>query len=87
MSSDLERRLAAIEQRNMRVEADKAWETSWMRRGIIALITWIVATVVMTLLGAESPWLGALVPVCGYGVSTLSLPVVKRWWIQWGLKA
>jgi hypothetical protein len=28
----IEQRLAAIEERNQRVELDKKWETSWVRR-------------------------------------------------------
>ena len=29
---DLEKRIEAIEERNKRVELDKAWETSWTRK-------------------------------------------------------
>ncbi len=82
MSDELARCLRQIEERNTRVEMDKAWETSWTRRGSIALITWVVAGVVMTLLGADRPWLGALVPVCGFVLSTLSLPVLKKTWVR-----
>ena len=38
----LEDRIALIEQRNSRVEADKAWETSWARKVSIAFVTYIV---------------------------------------------
>ena len=33
---DIEERHRGIEERNTRVEIDKAWETSWTRRGLIA---------------------------------------------------
>ena len=46
-------RLAAIEARSRRVEDDKAWETSWLRRGAIAGITYVCAIVLLTLLGHE----------------------------------
>ena len=36
----LEERVAKIEARNAKVEADKAWETSWVRRFSIALLTY-----------------------------------------------
>ena len=39
MKKSLEKELEAIKERNKRVEADKAWETSKNRRGIIAAAT------------------------------------------------
>ncbi|MEO6761408.1 MAG: hypothetical protein ABI220_03455 [Candidatus Saccharimonadales bacterium] len=30
-NESLQKRIAALEKRNKRVEADKAWETSWLR--------------------------------------------------------
>lgn len=78
----LEERLAAIEARNRRVETDKAWETSGTRRAAIAVLTYVVAVITLVLIGAERPWLGAVVPVLGFLLSTLSLPVVRQWWAQ-----
>lgn len=37
--NDLEKRVEAIEERNKRVETDKAWETSWTRRICIMVLT------------------------------------------------
>lgn len=71
-----------IIQRNTRVEIDKAWETSWTRRGIIALITYTVAIIFMMRIGVTDAYLNALVPTGGYLLSTLSLPVAKRWWLK-----
>ena len=71
-----------ILERNQRVEIDKAWETSWTRRGIIAGVTYGVATIFMMRIGVADPYLGALVPTGGYLFSTLSLPLIKRWWIS-----
>ena len=44
MSRDksLEGRIAELEERNKRVELDKAWETSWTRKIIIAVLTYLV---------------------------------------------
>lgn len=74
--------IQSILERNQRVELDKAWETSLTRRGIIAVVTYIVATVWLFVIESESPFLNALVPFGGYLFSTWSLPFVKRWWIE-----
>lgn len=71
-----------IKERNARVEADKAWETSWMRRMCIALFTYIVAALYMNYAGFNNPYLGAFVPSGGYLLSTLSLPFVRTFWIK-----
>jgi hypothetical protein len=68
--------------RNARVELDKAWETSYTRRGIIAVSTYLVAAAFLKLIGNDAYVINALVPTGGYLFSTLSLPVVKTWWIQ-----
>jgi hypothetical protein len=78
----IEERLAAIEQRNRRVEADKAWEVSWLRRLLIAAVTYVFAGVMLSLINAERPWLGAFVPACGFLLSTFSLPVIKEQWMK-----
>ncbi len=80
--ADLESRLQAIEQRNRRVEAEKAWETSLIRRASIALLTYFTASLFLWLIGVIFPLLGALVPTGGYLLSTLSLPWVKEHWMR-----
>ena len=72
--------LASIQERNRRVELDKAWEISWTRRLFIMVATYIVAGVWLMVIRDSYPWLKAFVPTGGYLLSTLSLPVVKRWW-------
>ncbi len=68
--------------RNHRVANDKAWETSKMRRAIVAFLTYLTASVFLKLIGNDAPLLNALVPFGGYVFSTLSLPFAKRWWLQ-----
>ncbi len=68
--------------RNNRVEMDKAWETSKTRRAIVATITYAVASFFMWRIGVADPLVNALVPTGGYVLSTLSLPVFKRWWMK-----
>ncbi len=74
--------LRLVLERNARVEIDKAWETSFVRRLAIASITYIVAGLYMSSLGANLPWLNALIPVGGFLLSTLSLPHIKKLWLQ-----
>lgn len=78
----LQRELDLIKQRNARVEADKAWETSYFRIGIICLITYLVAASLLFVLGNNAFWLDALVPPVGFFLSTQSLIILKRWWIR-----
>ncbi len=74
--------LEQIEERNRRVEADKAWETSKTRRAVIALITYTIAALFMYRIGIDNHLVNALVPTGGYLLSTLSLPFVKGWWLK-----
>ncbi len=76
-----EERLAAIEERNVRVQSDKAWETSRTRRAVIAAITYVTAVVLVWVAGGANPFFSALVPMFGYLLSTLSLPWAKHRWL------
>lgn len=78
----LEEDLEAIKERNARVEADKAWETSWARRIFIATVTYVVAALYMKSAGLANPMLGAFVPSGGYLLSTMSLPFVRSFWLN-----
>jgi preprotein translocase subunit SecF len=82
MGMSVEDQLSAMTARNLRVEADKAWKTSWLRRGLIASITYVCAIVLLTMLGHDDVLKHALVPVMGYLLSTLSLPFVKAFWLK-----
>ena len=78
----LEKEIIAIKERNMRVETDKAWETSNFRIFSITTIIYLVASLVLFFLGAKNFLLNALVPTVGYFLSVQSLPAIKRWWIK-----
>ncbi len=79
---DLEQRVQKIEERNLRVEADKAWEVSAFRVGSIMLVTYLVAVGVFVVIGNDNAFRNALIPVVGYFLSTRSLPFLKRSWIS-----
>jgi len=78
----VEQRLEEIEARNRRVEADKAWETSWTRKAAIAVLTYLVVATYLYLIIGINPWLNALVPTVGFLLSTLTISYVKRLWIK-----
>ena len=82
----LEKDIVEIKERNVRVEADKAWETSSFRIFSITIITYIVAVLVLYFIGAKNFLLNALVPTVGFFLSIQSLPTVKKWWIRKFLK-
>ncbi len=42
---NLEKEIAEIKKRNQRVEADKAWETSWTRRILVLVLTYLVMVI------------------------------------------
>ncbi len=81
--SHTEKDIEQIMNRNKRVEADKAWETSWTRRLLIAGITYIAACAFLTVTGGEHTraYIPALIPPMAYLFSTLTLGPVKRLWI------
>jgi hypothetical protein len=79
---ELEKRVAAIEGRNARVESDKAWETSFARRGALVLFTYIAVGAYLAAIGVQDAWLNAIVPAVAFMLSTLSLPYLKRIWLS-----
>ena len=79
---DLEQRVAKIEERNRLVEGDKAWETSWTRRLILAGLTYVVVTLFIWSIGIPNPELSGLVPAIGFLLSTLTVPFFKNLWLK-----
>ena len=80
--SDIEKRLAAIEQRNKKVELDKAWETSWSRRIAIAVLTYLTIVLFFYFAQLPKPFINSIVPATGFILSTLSLPFFKKLWLK-----
>jgi hypothetical protein len=78
----LEKEIEEIKKRNQKVEADKAWEISWFRTVAIMAATYLIAALVFYLIGAENIFRNALIPTVGYFLSALSLPGIKKWWIE-----
>lgn len=82
MSKDLEKRVVAIENRNKKVEFDKAWEVSWTRRIFIMVIIYVTIGFYLHFVVHISPWINGLVPVIGYIISTITIERLKKWWIK-----
>lgn len=78
----IEQELRTITERNRRVEADKAWETSFFRKLVLAVITYVVALFLLYVIGAEHIFLSALVPAVGFILSVQTLPTIKRVWVR-----
>lgn len=78
--NDLEKRISDIEKRNSKVELDKKWETSSMRRVLLILFTFLSIAIYMKYIQIEKPFLNAVVPTLGFFLSTLSLPIFRNIW-------
>jgi len=74
-------RIQKIEERNARVEIEKAWEVSWARFFTNTVATYLIMNLLLWTIGDSLPLLHALVPTLGYILSTLSIPYLKKWWI------
>ena len=70
-----------LEERNKRVELDKKWETSYTRKICIMILTYIVVIIYSYLVrNYDNILLSSLVPVIGFGLSTLSLKIIRKIW-------
>ena len=77
---NFKKEIRKIQERNKRVELDKAWETSKTRKVSIAVLTYLVMVLVMYSLNMESPFIGAIIPTLGFTLSTFSLDFIKVFW-------
>lgn len=78
----LQQEVEAIKARNKRVEADKGWETSIMRRLFVAAATYLVIVIFLVVINVEKPFETAIVPLLAYLLSTASVGIVKSWWLK-----
>ena len=79
---ELEKRINNIENRNKKVEGDKAWETSTLRKVLILLLTYIFAVLYLKIADTTNPFLGAVVPCAGFFLSTQTLNTIKKKWLS-----
>jgi hypothetical protein len=77
---ELEKEVLAIQERNRKVEADKAWETSLERKIVITILTYAVITLLFIAADISNPFINAFVPTAAFLLSTLTLPWFKKRW-------
>ena len=82
----LEQQISALQERNKKVEIDKAWETSIFRRFVIIILTYGVIVLVFFIARLPKPFVNAIIPTVGYTLSTLSLPIFKKIWLKYFVK-
>ncbi|MBI2463514.1 hypothetical protein HYV57_00995 [Candidatus Peregrinibacteria bacterium] len=74
--------IESIKVRNKRVESDKAWELSWTRKVVILILTYLVIVIFFFVSGLPEPFLNAIVPSLAFVLSTLTLNIIKNWWLK-----
>ena len=79
---EFKKRINDIENRNKRVEGDKAWETSTLRKVLILILTYIFAVLYLKIADTTNPFLGAVVPCVGFFLSTQTLNIIKKKWLN-----
>jgi polyferredoxin len=71
-----------IKERNARVEKDKAWETSYLRKSLVSILTYFVVVLFFFFAELPKPFINAIVPTLGFLLSTLSISFIKEIWIK-----
>lgn len=82
----LEERVSKIEERNKKVETDKAWETSYTRKVLLSVFTYVAIGLYLNSINISKPWINAIVPTLGFMISTLTLPFFKKMWLKYFYK-
>lgn len=80
--NNIDSEIHQIKQRNIRVEMDKAWETSKTRIFSIAILTYVVVLIFFLVIRLPNAYLSAIVPTLGFVLSTLTLPFIKQLWLN-----
>lgn len=78
----LRQEVEKIKERNRRVEKDKEWETSLVRRLAIAVLTYLVVLVYFLIIKVDRPLISAAVPPLAYLISTLTFSFLKQTWLK-----
>lgn len=79
----LKNEVETIKSRNKKVEADKAWETSISRKVLIAILTYLVIVLFFFMANLPKPFANAIVPTLGFILSTLTVPIFKKFWLKY----
>ncbi|MFA5954791.1 MAG: hypothetical protein WC817_04635 [Patescibacteria group bacterium] len=82
----IEQQIQQIQERNKRVEVDKAWETSLARKIIVAILTYFIIVLFFTFVDLPKPFVNATIPTLAFILSTFSLPLFKKMWLKYFYK-
>jgi K+-sensing histidine kinase KdpD len=80
---DIAKEIELIKQRNKRVEADKAWETSWSRKAVIAGVTYVAIALFLLVMHFDKPFQSAIVPTIGFLLANMTIPFFKNLWFKY----
>lgn len=80
--AELRSRVAALEERNKRVELNKAWETSGTRKLAIIVVTYFIVLAFLLIIKNDTPFINAIVPSLGFFLSTLAVGRLKEHWVK-----
>ncbi len=80
---ELKEEIEKLKERNKRVEADKAWETSFARKVLIAIATYIIISLFLWVAKIPEPLINAVVPTIAFFISTLTIPFFKSLWLKY----
>lgn len=83
---EIKKEIRKLKLRNQIVETNKAWETSITSRTLLMLLTYMVASISLIAIGNLDPLRNAVIPTLGFLLSTLTLPVIKNFWIHYVYK-
>lgn len=83
---NLEKEILSIKERNKKVEADKAWETSLYRKAIIMVFTYFTVVIFFYAAKIEKPFINAIVPSMAFLISTFTLPFFRKIWLNYFYK-
>ena len=78
--NELNKEVTKIQERNKKVELDKAWETSLFRRLFLASLTYVAVLIFLFVIKAPEPYFAALIPALAYLTQQYSLPFLKNHW-------
>ena len=79
---NLEQEIKKIKKRNTQVELDKSWETSWIRIFTIAILTYFTIVIFFYFAKLPKPFINSIVPALAFILSTLTLPIFKKYYIK-----
>ncbi len=77
---NLKKEIDLIKERNKQVELNKDWETSYTRRILLVIFTYLAIGFYLRAINIPRPWLNAIVPAVAFLLSTLTLPFFRKIW-------